>query len=167
MFLTIVVLCQCLIFTPPVSRSILLGHEQRNSNLKINRKLPFQGNSKEFAQFHAKNILAKNKTHEKTRFMGTPRYQRQKLTESYRFKETQKNLLSFTQRMSWAETNKQTKQKQNTLRKRGLWALLDITSKNLQGIPLIQGYPPYSKGYITGLNIQAHLFNGRSFTICL
>ena len=49
--------------------------------------------------------------------MGTPRYQRQKLTESYRFKETQKNLLSFTQRMSWAETNKKTnktKQKQNT-----------------------------------------------------
>ena len=44
--------------------------------------------------------------------MGTPRYQRQKLTESYRFKETQKNLLSFTQRMSWAETNKQTN-KQN------------------------------------------------------
>ena len=53
------------------------------------------------------------------------------------------------------------------MRKRGLWALLDITSKNLQGIPLIQGYPPYSKGYITGLNIQAHLFNGRSFTIWL
>ena len=45
--------------------------------------------------------------------MGTPRYPRQKLTESYRFKETQKNLLSFTQRMSWAETNKQTKQNKN------------------------------------------------------
>ena len=46
--------------------------------------------------------------------MGTPRYQRQKLTESYRFKETQKNLLSFTQRMSWAETNKQTKHIEKT-----------------------------------------------------
>ena len=100
--------------------------------------------------------------------MGTPRYQRQKLTESYRFKETQKNLLSFTQRMSWSETNKQTnKTKTKHMRKRGVWALLDITSKNLQGIPLIHGYPPYSKGYITGLNIQAHLFNGRSFTIWL
>ena len=62
--------------------------------------------------------------------MGTPRYQRQKLTESYRFKETQKNLLSFTQRMSWAETNKQTnKTRTKHMRKRGLWALLDITSK--------------------------------------
>ena len=70
--------------------------------------------------------------------------------------------------MSWSETNKQTnKTKTKHMRKRGLWALLDITSKNLQGIPLIQGYPPYSKGYITGLNIQAHLFNGRSFTIWL
>ena len=116
-------------------------------------------------QTHKQN---KNKTREKTRFMGTPRYQRQKLTESYRFKETQKNLLSFIQRISWAETNKQTnKTKTKLMRKRALWALLDITSKNLQGIPLIQGYPPYSKDCITGLNIQAHLFNGRSFTIWL
>ena len=37
-----------------------------------------------------------------------------KLTESCRFKETQKNLLSFTQRISWPKTNTQTKQKQDT-----------------------------------------------------
>ena len=123
MFLSIVVLCQCLIITPPVSRSILLGHEQRNSNLKINRKLPFLGNSKEFAQFHTKNILAKNKTHEKTRFMGTPRYQRQKLTESYRFKEAQKNLLSFTQRTFWPKTRH--------MKKLVLWATLATHSKQI------------------------------------
>ena len=130
---------------------------------KINRKLPFQGNSKQIAQFHTKNILGKNKqtnkqnktkkTHEKTWFMGTPRYQLQKLTESYRFKETQKILLSFRQTNILGK-NKQTN-KTEQVKKRGFWALLDITSKHLQGIPLIQGYPAYSKGYITGLNIQA------------
>ena len=35
--------------------------------LNINRKLPFQGNSKQSAQFHTKNILAKNKHTNKTK----------------------------------------------------------------------------------------------------
>ena len=78
--------------------------------------------------------------------MGTPRYQRQKLTESYRVKETPKEFASVSHKecLGQKQANKQNKTKH--MRKRGLWALLDITSKNLQGIPLIQGYPPYSKG---------------------
>ena len=62
------------------------GHSKISAP-KINRKLPFQGNSKEFAQFHTKNVLGrkkqthkenKNKTHEKTWFMGAPGHHPQK-----------------------------------------------------------------------------------------
>ena len=46
--------------------------------------------------------------------MGTPRYQRQKLTESFRFKET-KEFAQFHTKNVLAQTNEpQTKQKQNT-----------------------------------------------------